>query len=279
MFDGGGQEAQRFFSTKSPAGATKSALLSLVFRLSSSIIVVTIIIAGMVLEIKSSELNADSEGVFVGYFFTYMPDGLRGLSLLAFFAAYITSAESQLNWGSSFLMVDIYEKAHPAKSTKHYMTVSFLIMFSLSCLGLIIAFFGESLHGLIQILFSISAGVAPVFILRWVWLRINAWSQLTAMLASIFYIVTFDLIPVEDWMTFLELDIYSLRILFVTICTTLTWLLVTFLTSKDDEQKLRRFRRIIPLTSFSASKIVLAVGIGIGSISVLAMVMYFLFDS
>jgi hypothetical protein len=173
-------------------------------------------------------------------------------------------------------MVDVYKKLVPNKKNKHYASMSFVIMFLLSLTGLLIAYLGNNLYELIQILFSVSAGVAPVFILRWVWLRINAWSQLAAMSFSILYIAIFDFMPLSALQDYLRLNVYSMRILFVTFCTTISWLTITYLTPRDDEKKLSEFRKTIPLSSFSSSKIILAFGVGILFTSTLALFVYFL---
>ena len=278
MFDGGGQEAQRFFSTRDRYQAIKAGLIAIIFRQASSILIIIVIIAGMTLETNSVTSLTRTEGAFVGYFYHHLPSGWKGLGLLGFFVAFISTAESLLNWGSSFLMVDVYKKIIRNRTNRHYANMSFVIMFSLSLTGLLIAFLGNTLYDLIQILFSISAGVAPVFILRWIWLRINAWSQLSAMLASVLFTLIFDLFSIDSFLDYLQLDIYALRILFVTFFTTVTWLLVTFLTPKDDEIKLAEFRKLIPLNSFSLQKILLALGVGVGFTASLALIVYVLIN-
>ena len=117
-------------------------------------------------------------------------------------------------------------------------------MFSLSLLGIVIAFNFDSLQGLLKFVFSISAGVAPVFILRWFWLRINAWSQLSAMLSSAIYTMLFSFFFNKNifFVNYFE----EARLIAVTILTSATWIIVTFLTKKDDEDVLMRFKKIVP---------------------------------
>jgi SSS family solute:Na+ symporter len=257
LFDGGGQEAQRFFSLREGRSAVKAALSSLIFKQGAILLLIMTIIAGMVLNPISAQ---SSEASFVGYF-TGLPAGLKGLSFVAFFAAFITTCESQLNWGSSYLVVDLYKDRFPDKKNRHYTRVSFFTMILMAILALLIARFNQSLHSLIQFFFSISAGVAPVFILRWVWMRINAWSQLSAMIASLIYSFTFNYLV--DFYQYELQDLYTLRILTVTSLTTLTWLLVTFLTPRDDEKTLTLFREKIPLSAFSTKRILLGFAVGI----------------
>jgi Na+/proline symporter len=155
-----------------------------------------------------------------------------------------------MNWGASFLTVDFY-KGYMVKnqSPKHYARFSFFMMVSLSALSIIAAFYIDSLETLIKITFSISAGVAPVFALRWFWLRINAWSQLSAMLSSGVYTLTFYIFlqgRYEEFFNQSVLQPYEWRMILVTILTTITWVAVTLLTPKDDAQTLERFKKVLP---------------------------------
>jgi Na+/proline symporter len=174
---------------------------------------------------------------------------LSPLILLGFFALFITSAESVMNWGASFFTVDFYKGYLVKNQTpKHYARISFLMMVSLSALSLIAALYIDSLETLIKITFSISAGVAPVFALRWFWLRINAWSQLSAMLSSGVYTLIFYILQgnYEEFFKQSVLQPYEWRMIIVTILTTITWVVVTLLTPKDDAQTLERFKKVLP---------------------------------
>ena len=117
----------------------------------------------------------------------------------------------------------------------------------------------SSLENVIKVVFAISAGVAPVYILRWFWLRINAWSQLSAMIASGVYTLAFNwyvsIYPIQT----ANFNEYNWQILIVTILTTITWILVTFLTPKDDAITLARFKAILP----SRKKILQKTGIAL----------------
>jgi SSS family solute:Na+ symporter len=160
---------------------------------------------------------------------------------------YITTVESLLNWGGSFLTIDFYKTYfRPNQSKKHYAILSFLAMTFICLLAILITRNMTSLESVIKVVFSISAGVAPVYILRWFWLRINAWSQLSAMIASGVYTLAFNwyvsLYPIQTP----NFNAYNWQIVTVTILTTITWLIVTFLTPKDDSITLARFKAILP---------------------------------
>ena len=98
------------------------------------------------------------------------------------------------------------------------------------------AFSVNSLQGLIKITFSIAAGVAPVYILRWVWYRINAWSQISAMISSGVFTLLYPYI--HEYTPFVNYAQEESRLVVVTCLTTFVWVLVTFLT-KDKSARTR----------------------------------------
>jgi Na+/proline symporter len=150
---------------------------------------------------------------------------------------FITNAESLLSWGGSFLTVDLYKKyLNPKQSERHFQIISFFSMLLLSVCGVVIAFNLNSLQALLKIVFSISAGVAPVYILRWFWYRINAWSQLSAMISSGVYTLLFPYFFNGNSVIY-GFAFEEARLIIVTVLTTFTWLMVTFLTKKDDNYK------------------------------------------
>jgi Na+/proline symporter len=104
-------------------------------------------------------------------------------------------------------------------------------MLVLSVLSVLVALNVSNLLDLIKITFSISAGVAPVFILRWVWFRINAWSQLTAMLSSGVFTLTYPYLHENSPLR--QLPMEESRILVVTLLTTATWITVTLISSNQ----------------------------------------------
>jgi Na+/proline symporter len=105
------------------------------------------------------------------------------------------------------------------------------MMLALSLLSVLVALNVSNLLDLIKITFSISAGVAPLFILRWIWFRINAWSQLTAMLSSGVFTLAYPYLHENSPLRQLPLE--ESRILVVTILTTVTWIIVTLISSNQ----------------------------------------------
>lgn len=116
------------------------------------------------------------------------------------------------------------------------------------------AFFSDSILVLVKYLLTITAGVGPVFILRWYWHRINAWTQLTAMVVSLILPTIFDLLynhmawftgSMNEVMLELNLDYFPLKILILSIVVSLIWMTVMFLTPRTDEETLNQFVRAV----------------------------------
>jgi Na+/proline symporter len=245
LFDGGGPDMARYTAPGSRWGAIKVGLTPVAFN----IIVVLVLVMISLMSIVNAKPNVNGELLVIEAIFQSVPHYLSPLILLGFFALFITSAESVMNWGASFLTVDFYKGYLVKNQTpKHYARISFLMMVSLSALSLIAALYIDSLETLIKITFSISAGVAPVFALRWFWLRINAWSQLSAMLSSGVYTLIFYILQgnYEEFFKQSVLQPYEWRMIIVTILTTITWVVVTLLTPKDNLQTLERFKKVLP---------------------------------
>ena len=246
LFDGSGIEAQRFFSTKNKSNVWKVAFLSSALALLFSLVVLLINYLGA--NKFGSPNLADQEMNVLFYLQNGLPNWFTPIIFIAFLAAFITSFEGLLNWGASFLSIDGYKTyINPKISAKKLTRVSILSMLIIVCTSLLITYFNNNLTILIKVFFSISAGVAPVFVLRWFWFRINAWSQLTAMLSSGIYTLLYQSFVKNTDLEQLILKItslnqYSIQLITITSLTTATWVCITFLTKKDDKQTLEDFK-------------------------------------
>ena len=166
----------------------------------------------------------------------YLPEGLLGLLIAVFLAAYMSTLASQLNWGTSYLINDFYRRFIVKEANeKHYILVSrigivFMIVFSL----IITKYFLTTISGAWEFIINASAGMGAVLILRWYWWRINAWSEISAMIAPLF------IYPIAKYYFGLESPITLYPII---IGTTIVWLVVTFLTKPVEEDKLINFYR------------------------------------
>lgn len=246
LFDGSGVEAQRFFATKNKKNVWKVAFLSSSLSLVFSLIVVSINYLGAN---KLGNPQMIDQEINVLYYLQHgLPDWFLPIVIIAFFAAFITSFEGLLNWGASFLTIDGYKTyINPEVREKKLTRISIFSMLIIVFTSLLITYFNDNLTTLIKVFFSISAGVAPVFVLRWFWMRINAWSQLSAMLSSGVYTYLYqnfvkDTDIEQHILNTTSLIQYSVQLIIITFLTTVTWVCVTFLTKKDDKQTLEDFK-------------------------------------
>jgi Na+/proline symporter len=235
LFDGGGPEMARFTSVKNKQSAILTGILPNVISLVLSFLVLghIFIILGL------SNTTSTKEIQYVETVFLVVPLVLKPLVLLGFFGMFITTAESLLNWGASFLTMDAYKVyVFPKASDRNIRLMSFTSMIFLSLLSMLFALQIDSLQSLVKITFSIAAGVAPVYILRWIWFRINAWSQMSAMLSSAIFTLVYP--TIHSVFPFKQFPMEESRVFVVTVLTTIVWLSVTFLTvNQSDEVRLK----------------------------------------
>ncbi len=164
----------------------------------------------------------------------YLPTGLLGLLIAVFLAAYMSTIASQLNWGTSYLINDFYRRfIRRDADEKHYVLISrlgiiLMIVFSL----LLTKYLLTTISGAWEFIINASAGMGAVLILRWYWWRINAWSEISAMIAPLI------IYPIAKYQFGMQSPITLYPIVFG---TTLVWLVVTFLTRPVPENKLIAF--------------------------------------
>jgi len=257
VLDGAGPEAQRFMNARNPFQAFKAAFLplilfSLVFLFHSFVIDTGILMihesSEMIPEINSFP---DLEASFVQQYKLAMPGGLSTLVFLAFMIGFTSFLESFLNWGASFVTVDVFKTyIFKKKKDRYFGRLSYMIMIAIGISGMLIAWYNTHLLGLQKFIFAMGAGVGPVFILRWFWWRINAWSQFTAMLSSLIFAVGWDIAYqssaafhrfIDFQLINMNISYYAFKLLSITGIVTLCWLLVTFLTPPDDRDTLIQF--------------------------------------
>lgn len=241
LFDGGGPEMSRFTATKGRYNVIKAAILPVLLYMVLSILILMMAVISISLQTSNT-----SEKGFIEMIFMVVPNKWDSMIFLGFFAMFITTSESIMNWGGSFLSIDLYKTyLLPTKSNKHYAFISFLSMALLCLFATIIAQYNLSLKYLILIVFSISAGVAPVYILRWFWMKISAWTQLSAMIASGFFTLLCEVLKLKSPALFnsFYLDAYTIQLIFVTISTCLVWLTITFLVPSKLNHEFIVFRK------------------------------------
>ncbi len=164
----------------------------------------------------------------------YLPAGLLGLLIATFLAAYMSTIASQLNWGTSYIINDFYRRFIKSNAgERHYVFVSRITMYLMVILSLIITrYLLTTVSGAWEFIINASAGVGAVLILRWFWWRINAWSEISAMIAPLI------IYPIARYGFGLQSPITLYPIVFG---TTVIWLVVTFLTPPTDKAVLVKF--------------------------------------
>src|SRR5690606_9950230 len=164
----------------------------------------------------------------------YLPAGFLGLLIAVFLAAYMSTMASQLNWGTSYLINDFYRRfIKKDADEKHYVLVSRIALILLTFFSLLVTkYFLTTVSGAWIFIINASAGLGLVLILRWYWWRINAWSEISAMIAPLI------IYPIAVYSFGLESPITLYPIVFG---TTIVWLIVTYLTKPVDEEKLIEF--------------------------------------
>jgi Na+/proline symporter len=173
------------------------------------------------------------------------PSYLRGFMLAAFAAAYMSTIGTQLNWGASYVINDFYRRFIKREGTeKHYVVISQLVTLLLMIASVVVTFFMESIGGAWKLLLVTGAGTGTVLLLRWFWWRINAWSEVSAMITAA--VVSIFLQLVLRWDSDRPRDFAYLMLVTVAI-TTVVWIVATLLTSPEPNEKLVAFyKRVRP---------------------------------
>src|SRR3989442_176092 len=179
---GGGYVAQRMFSAKDEKN---SLLATLWFNIAHYAVRpwpwILVALASLVL----FPGLADPETGYVRVMIDYLPSSLRGLMVAAFAAAYMSTIATQLNWGASYLVNDCYRRFLRRDATeRHYVRASQVATVILTVVSAIATFYMGSIAGAWKLLIVTGAGTGTVLLLRWYWWRINAWSEVSAMIAA-----------------------------------------------------------------------------------------------
>ena len=176
------------------------------------------------------------------------PAVLRGLMVAAFAAAYMSTLSTQLNWGASYLVSDLYRRfAVPNREEKHYVSVAQLATLLLMVVSCVTTYYMDSISGAWGFMMAIGAGTGGVYILRWYWWRINAWSEVSAMIGAFVVSMTLKYTPLKSLVTFDGASGEALTnawtLIATTACTTVIWIVATMLTRPEDESLLLAFYR------------------------------------
>ncbi len=240
---GGGYVAQRMFSTRDEKNSLYATLWFTVAHY--AVRPWPWIIVALCTLVLYPDLGHGEKGDgFVMVMRDYLPTGLLGLLLAAFFAAYMSTLATHLNWGASYSINDFYRRfIVRGRDEKHYVFASRVATVLILILSLLVTARLERITAAWEFIITASGGVGLVLILRWYWWRINAWSEIAALIApfvlfGIIYIWSARLPPDAPIQVFLH---FPYTLFYIVGATTVIWLFVTFITKPVDEKVLHAF--------------------------------------
>jgi len=235
---GGGYIAQRIFSARTERDGVLATLLFQVahYALRPWPWIVTAL-ASVVLYPNL----VDKESGYVHMFIDHMPSPWKGLMVAGFAAAYMSTIATQLNWGASYLVNDFYKRfLARGRSEKHYVAASRLTTVVLFFASLFVSRHLTSIEGAWKFLIALGAGTGLVLILRWYWWRVNAWSELSAMVAS--FVVSLIAPSIAGRMYPAgDPRVDSVSLVIIAVVSIAVWLAVTFLTAPEPDAVLDAF--------------------------------------
>ena len=242
---GGGYIAQRMLSAKDEKNAIGATLL---FNVAHYALRpwpwIIIALASLVLYPQLSDISAEFPNAVLGHdlgysaMLTNLPPGLLGIVVASLIAAFMSTISTHLNWGSSYISLDFYKRfLKPTASEKELVNVGRISTVLLMVFAAIIALFLSNAKSAFEILLQIGAGTGSIFILRWFWWRVNAYSEITGMIVSFVVALVFE---------FVDLGFESHeKLVYGVGITTISWIVVTLITKPTDSKTLASFYNTI----------------------------------
>lgn len=177
----------------------------------------------------------DHESSFPEMINNFLPAGLKGIMVASMLAAFMSTIDTHLNWGTSYIINDFYVPyIKSRKNVSHYILISRLLMIGLIVTALLLASKLSSILAAYKYLSVVFGGIATVMIARWYWWRVNPWSEISAIISSL---IVGNLTQVI-FTSYDGKDLYAVRLVITVLTVTTTWITVTYLTSS---QKPNRF--------------------------------------
>ena len=183
---------------------------------------------------------ADHKAVYPAMMARYLGPGLLGLVLASMLAAFMSTIDTHMNLASSYFVHDVYRRFIKRDAgERHYVAIARWSGIGIVVLGSLVAWRSTSISALFTFLLQLVAGAGAVFLLRWFWWRINAWSEISAMLASLLVASLLNLANEGRWFAhhFASWEIFLWNV----GLSGAVWLAVAFLAPPTDEEHLRRF--------------------------------------
>lgn len=250
---GGGYVAQRMLSAKSEGGARKATLLFNILHYALRpwpwiiVALASIIVYPDIASLQAAFPSVDPQFIQhdIAYpaMLSHLPSGFLGLVVAALIAAFMSTTASQINWGSSYIVNDFYTRfINPSASQKSQVLAGRLSTVILMTLAVLLALLLSNALQAFGILLQIGAGTGLIYILRWFWWRINAYTELTGMIVSFIVALYFEIIHVK--LGFAPLPV-AVKLVSGVGITTFAWMLVTFLTKPEKTETLRSFYQLV----------------------------------
>ena len=172
-----------------------------------------------------------------------LPNGFLGIVVASLIAAFMSTISTHLNWGSSYLVNDFYKRfARPEATEKELVFAGRISTVLLMIITVLVALLLQNALQAFNILLQIGAGTGLIFILRWFWWRINAYSEVTAMIVSFVVAIYFQF--VHQYTGLPEISM-AFRLVSGVVITTVAWLLATYLTRPEDNKTLISFYKLV----------------------------------
>jgi SSS family solute:Na+ symporter len=181
----------------------------------------------------------------------HVPHALRGIVLAGFLAAFMSTIATQLNWGTSYLVEDFYRRFLRRGATeRHYIHVSQIVTLLLVVVTGYVSAHLVSIRSGWQVVLQLGAGTGSVYLLRWYWWRINAWSEISCMLTALsvtlalhWQWLSMTLLGRDEFFSGSSTVVFAKTALTSTVTTTVVWVIVTFLTKPEPDLILTSFYR------------------------------------
>jgi len=247
--DGGGYIIQRIASCKDE----KNSVLATLFFAFANVLRgwpwILVALASLVF-FPTLPQDKDAYPLVMGY---CMGVGMKGLLVASFLAAFMSTIDTHLNWGASYLLNDLYRRfINKNASEAHYVRITKLMVIGLMAGGAITAFSIERISAAWELTAEMGAGIGAVLILRWFWWRINAVSEIVALVSSLL-LGFFFLLGKYFWpqVTILGFECatipFHIKTLFIVPVSSACWLTATFFTEPESQEVLNRFyRKVCP---------------------------------
>lgn len=250
---GGGYIVQRMLSSKTEKGAVKATLLFNITHYALRpwpwiiVALASVVVFPDIASLRDAFPNADPHIVKNDFAYPAMlsllPKGFLGLVVASLIAAFMSTISTHLNWGSSYIVHDFYKRfIEPDASDRRLVLIGRMSTVLLMIFATIFALLLSNALQAFNIILQIGAGTGLIFIMRWFWWRINAYSEITAMIVSFIIALYFQFIhPI----TGLPEASSGSQLLIGVAITTIAWITVTLLTKPTDQKTLRDFYRLV----------------------------------